>query len=202
MLARASVTPGMNTKPDNLRSEQLPRWERLLGGWTVKALAAFKTKEWASEHFQTEAQRIAELMEGKSEELGRQRITINRRPGMEPTSHDWSAFMTIEHLVIVNRGITAVIHALCADQNPGVEIRVEDIQPHSDAGPEQLDALYQSVDRYLDIVRRFGRLGCRQRYLHPWFGPLQACEWHVLAALHNRLHRDQIQRILRKQVQR
>jgi hypothetical protein len=192
----------MNTKPDNLRAEQLPRWERLLGGWTVKALAALKAREWVSEHFRTEAHRIVDLLEGMDEELGRQRIKISRRPGMEPTSRDWSVFMTTEHLVIVNRGITAVIHALCADHNPGVEIRVEDIQPHPNAGPEQLEALSQSVDRYLDIVRRFGDLGCRQQYLHPWFGPLSASEWHVLAALHNRLHRGQIQRILRKHARR
>jgi hypothetical protein len=188
----------MNTTSPAVRAEHLPRWERQLGGLTVKTLAAFKSKEWISERFRGEADRIADLMEGVEERLGRQRIKITRRPGMEPTSRDWSVFMTIEHLVIVNRGITAVVHALCADHNPGVEIRVEDIQPHPDAGPEQLEALSQSVERYLDIVKRFGDLGCRQQYLHPWFGPLRACEWHVLAALHNRLHRGQIQRILRK----
>ena len=175
----------------------LPALERWAGGVGVKLFASFSSRERVVDAFRSEAERVIALAAAVPEEVGRSPARVRRAAGMEPSSCDWSVYMALEHLVIVNRGITAVIHALCADQNPGVEIRIEDIQPHVDAGPEQIEALGRAVDRYIEIVERFGGLNCRERYLHPWFGPLTACEWNVLAAWHNRIHRGQVQRVLR-----
>lgn len=36
----------------------------------------------------------------------------------------------------------------------------------------------------------------KARYVHPWFGALNAYDWHALAAHHLALHRVQIERIL------
>lgn len=173
--------------------------ERWAGGLGVRTLARFSAKQQVLATFQTEAERVMAAAARVPEEIGRRRVRIRRALGMEETSRDWSVFMAVEHLVIVNRGVTAVIHALCADHNPGVEIRVQDIAPHPDAGPEQVEALSHAVARYTEIVDRFGGLNCRARYPHPWFGPLTACEWNVAAAWHNRIHRIQVERVLRAQ---
>jgi len=179
------------------RDTRLPALERW-GGWAgVKLAARVADKERVIAAFRDEAVQVVGLARQAPDELGRRRTRLRRRAGMEASSRDWSVFMNIEHLVIVNRGITAVIHAICADNNPGVEIGVEDIQPHPDAGPEQVEALVQATDRYLEIVDRFGSLNCQETYRHPWFGPLTACEWNVLAAWHNRIHRHQVQRLLK-----
>jgi hypothetical protein len=179
------------------KQEALPPPEGRIGALAVKAYARFAARTRVAAVFRDEAAAILRLARGIPEAVGRKPTRITRGIGMEPASREWSVFMTLEHLVIVNRGITAVVHALCADNNPGVELRIQDIQPHADAGPEHIEALAQSADRYLEIVERFGSLTCPQRYPHPWFGPLTAGEWHVLAAWHNRIHRRQIQRILR-----
>jgi hypothetical protein len=36
-----------------------------------------------------------------------------------------------------------------------------------------------------------------QRHLHPWFGALNAKQWHSLAAMHQGIHRRQIEFIIR-----
>jgi hypothetical protein len=186
-----------NPEDRNSRDARLPLLERQAGALAVKAYASFAPKEKVLAGFRDETARVLTLARRVPDDVGRRRTRIRRRIGMEASSRDWSVFMTIEHLVIVNRGITAVIHALCADSNPGVEIGVEDIQPHPDAGPEHIEALSQAADRYVEIVDHFGGLRCHERYRHPWFGPLSACEWNVLAAWHNHVHRRQLQRLLK-----
>lgn len=176
------------------RPPLLERWMGLLG---VKAAARLRDREQVLATFRDEAALVMQLAAQVPEPLGRQRVRIARGPGMEQASRTWSVYMAVEHLVIVNRGITAVIHALCAEHNPGVEIRIEDIQPHPEVGPEQIEALAFAVERYLEVVERFGLLRARERYRHPWFGLLTAAEWNVLAAWHNRVHRHQIERLLR-----
>jgi hypothetical protein len=189
-------------RPDRItdgtsRDIRLPALERW-GGWAgVKIYARLADKEQVVAVFRDEIDQVVHLAGRATKEAGRRRLRLRRGVGMEESSRDWSVFMAVEHLVIVNRGITAVIHALCADHNPGVEIGIEDIQPHPDAGPEQVGALAQAAERYLEIVDRFGGLNCQERYQHPWFGALTACEWNVLAAWHNRIHRNQIQRLLK-----
>lgn len=34
------------------------------------------------------------------------------------------------------------------------------------------------------------------RFLHPWFGPVDAADWHALAGTHLGIHRKQIERIV------
>ena len=179
------------------RDARLPVLERQAGALAVKTYARLADKDQVLAGFRDETARVMALAHRVPEDIGRRRTRVRRRIGMEASSRDWSVFMTVEHLVIVNRGITAVIHALCADNNPGVEIGVADIQPHPDAGPEHIEALSHAADRYVEIVEHFGGLRCQERYQHPWFGPLSAGEWNVLAAWHNRVHRRQLQDLLR-----
>jgi hypothetical protein len=43
-----------------------------------------------------------------------------------------------------------------------------------------------------------GILDRRVRHPHPWFGPMTAHDWHCLAAIHHRVHRRQLERIVGK----
>jgi hypothetical protein len=52
------------------------------------------------------------------------------------------------------------------------------------------------VAHYGHCVAELDDLRTRTRHVHPWFGALSARQWHALAALHNRIHRTQIERIL------
>jgi hypothetical protein len=39
-------------------------------------------------------------------------------------------------------------------------------------------------------------LRTKARFAHPWFGPLDAAGWHLMAGMHLSIHRVQIERIL------
>lgn len=176
----------------------IPWHERRVADLVLRIYASAAPPAAILRAFRRDARQALSLARGLSGEQGRTRVPIQRFPGIEGSSRNWSVYMTLDHLVMVNTAITALIHAICSDHNHGVEIRVEDVKPHADAGADRIQALESVVERYTDMIQRLGSLRSRQRHPHPWFGPLTARQWHALAAIHNRTHRAQIERILRR----
>ncbi|MCG6897905.1 MAG: DinB family protein [Thiocapsa sp.] len=176
----------------------IPWHERRVADIVLRLYASTVSPAAILRSFRRDASRALTLAGGLTAEEGRMRVPIQRFPGIEHSSRSWSVYMTLDHLVMVNTAITALIHAVCSDHNHGAEIRVEDVKPHVDAGPDRIQALESVVERYTDLIERLGGLHARQRHPHPWFGPLTARQWHALAAIHNRTHRAQIEKILRR----
>jgi hypothetical protein len=182
---------------DPLRSG-LPWHERRVADVMLRLYASTVPPAAILQSFRRDALTARDLARGISEEQGRARIRIPRFPGLEKSSRDWSVYMTLDHLVMVNTAITALIHAICSGHNHGAEIVMDDVKPHEDAGPDRIQALEAAVERYSEVVERMGTLRSREHHPHPWFGPLTACQWHAVAAIHNRTHRAQIEKILRR----
>ena len=176
----------------------LPWHERRAAALYLRGQAALTTPAATLRRFRREAGMALAVADGLSEARGRQPVSIRRFPGLEPGFRDWSVYMVLDHLIVVNTGITAIVHALCTDHAYGIELLDEDVRPRADAGPDRIGALDAAVERYGDLIERLGRLDARERHPHPWFGPLTARQWHVLAMLHNRVHRIQIERIARR----
>ncbi|EXJ14340.1 DinB family protein [Imhoffiella purpurea] len=177
---------------------RIPAHERLVADLGIRVYASFASPANILRRFSSEAERIIALSGRLTPEQGASPVRIRRFPGIESGSRHWSVYMTLDHLVMVNTAITALIHAICSDRHHDIEIRVEDVRPHADAGPDRVEALSNLVERYAHQIERFGPLTSRSRYPHPWFGPLTARQWHALAAVHNRMHRVQVEKILRR----
>jgi hypothetical protein len=175
----------------------LPPLERVVAHVALRAYAALRSKDKILRHFRSEAGRAIRLVAGLDEEAARTPILIARPLGLEDSSRGWSAAMTLEHLVIVNLGIADVIRALCSADASGElgEIRIEDVKPSIQAGPEQIERLRKAVEIYAKTVEQVTDLKSAARHPHPWFGPLDARGWHALAAIHNGLHRRQLEAI-------
>lgn len=173
----------------------VPPMERLLLGAGIRVVARFLSKARLTGAFRDEAERAIAIARGLSEEQGRQRVLVERFIGIEDSSRDWSIYMTLEHLVIVNTAIAALLPQLYSGRVVGTQVRVEEVKPVPEAGPEQLDDLQGLVDRYTEIVEKLGNLRAGTTLRHPWFGELSAAQWHALAAVHNSTHRRQIERI-------
>ncbi|MBK1644792.1 hypothetical protein CKO25_09045 [Thiocapsa imhoffii] len=180
------------------KGSAIPWYERRAADLGLRLYASFASPAAILRDFRRDALQARTLAHGLSEEQGRRQIQIPRLPGIEPSSRHWSVYMTIDHLVMVNTAIMALIHAICSDHNHGAEIGIEDVVPHIEAGPDRIRALEIAVDRYSDLVERLGTLRSRERHPHPWFGDLSARQWHALAAIHNRTHRAQIEQIIRR----
>jgi hypothetical protein len=175
----------------------IPGHERWLIGAGLRAAANFLSKDRLTELFRTEAERAIALARDLDEAQGRRRVLVGRFFGIEGSSRHWSVYMTLEHLVIVNSAIAATLPRLFSGLDVTEPVRVEDFKPVPEAGPEQMKDLANVVERYTDMVDKLGNLRAGNRYPHPWFGDLSAAQWHALAAVHNSVHRRQVQRILR-----
>jgi uncharacterized damage-inducible protein DinB len=178
----------------------LPTIERMVARIGLAAYAAMKTKEQVLQRFQEEAENAILLVEPLGEDVAKTRVLIPRPRGIEDSSRNWSAAMVLEHLVIVNLGIAAIISALCDADAGGElpEVRIEAVKPSEDAGLEQIERLRKAVEIYARAVSRAGSLQTQALHPHPWFGPLDGRKWHALAAIHNGLHRRQIEAIVQR----
>lgn len=174
----------------------VPRLERMLIGYGVWGVARFVSKDRLTSMFRAEAERAIGLARELSDSQGRSRVLVDRFIGIEDSSRYWSVYMTLEHLVIINSAIAAILPQLYSGNVVATELGIEEAKPVVEAGPEQLDDLANLVERYTDIVDKLGNLRAGTTLPHPWFGPLSAAQWHALATVHNSTHRRQIERIV------
>ena len=146
--------------------------------------------------FAAERARIIELAHSVGPQKGRKQILIKRLRGIEDSSRFWSVFMTIEHLCIVNRGIIGIIQTLAAGGQPGKAVSTAAVKPSPSADVaiiDQFEILCSDFEKQISTIKD---LNTSLKWPHPWFGPLNAAEWHFMAGMHMRLHRHQIEKII------
>ena len=137
-----------------------------------------------------EAEILVELAGQFTEEEGARPVLIRRLRGMEDSSRNWSVFMTFAHVAIVNEQVAGVISALGRGEVPPGRASTATVKPDHSAGPEAVDRFVASTGAIRAAA--VGSGASRAPYGHPWFGPLDASQWHFMAGFHQRLHRGQI----------
>lgn len=165
---------------------------RLIFGWFRRT----RSREEVTALFEEERQRILRLAADLDAAKGSRRVLIRRLPGMEDSSRDWSVFMTLEHLRIVNEAVRESIRSLAAGKVPERVASTAAVKPSPGTGTEAVRAFEDGCKRFQDAVAEIPGLRTSARYSHPWFGPLDAAGWHAMAAFHLRLHRKQVEAIL------
>ncbi len=148
--------------------------------------------------FKFESEKILALARRVPEGTGAIPMLIGRIVGIEDSSRNWSAYMVLNHLRIVNEGIAQIVESLTKDRAFAQEVRIQDVKPSPDSGPETVERFIRAVSSYESVVTRLGTLGRQLRHAHPWFGPMTAHDWHCLAAIHSWVHRRQITRVVRQ----
>jgi hypothetical protein len=146
--------------------------------------------------FRRERALIAELVKSCPAGLLGERVLIPRPRGLEDSSRHWSVLMTLEHLRIVNLACASIIRELSEGRVPAGKASTADVKPSPDVAESVLAAYEASCDEVLAAVASSKNLDDPARFPHPWFGPMSARRWHVLAAVHLGLHRRQIEAIL------
>ena len=147
-------------------------------------------------HFQRERELIHKLAARCDAESGAQRVLIPRVRGMEDSSRNWSVWMTLDHLRIVNGGITRTIASLGKGVTPPGKASTAAVKPSSSASASVAGVHEKSCDTLLETAAAIPELKTAAKYQHPWFGPLNAEGWLALAGGHMEIHRVQIERIL------
>lgn len=176
----------------------LPWPERLIAGFMVKRGIRRTPRKDVSELLMAERQTILDLVAPLSRETASRRVLIRRLRGLEDSSRCWSVLMTLDHLRIVNTGIAEVITLLGQGKVPPHEASTANVKPVTDVEDSVVDEFSRSCDAIEVAARSLSNLRTPSRYAHPWFGPLDVGGWYFMSAFHLRLHRKQIEAILRQ----
>lgn len=168
--------------------------------WVARAL--FRVTRWRGnravyrERIERERAGIRELLGGCGESEGGRRVLIARLPGLEDSSRNWSVWMTLEHLRIVNVVVAGTISELAAGRVRAAVASTAAVKPADGVGKEVVSAYEESCEAVQASAAGCEDLRTAARYAHPWFGPLDAGGWYAMAGVHLGIHRVQIGKIL------
>jgi hypothetical protein len=155
-------------------------------------------RDYFNARFEEERGRIRSLIKSCHAESGTRRVLIKRVRGLEDSSRYWSVAMTLDHLRIVHGGIIRTIEALAAGVAPKGTASTARVKPSPQATWDVISEYERSCDQLLTAVAAVPELKTAARFEHPWFGRLDAAGWHAMAAGHIKIHRMQMERILRR----
>ena len=125
------------------------------------------------------------------------RVLIARPRGLEDSSRYWSVLMTLDHLKIVHHAFIGVLVALAEEKMPAGKASTAAVKPDPTVTAAVADAYEESCDELLATIASIRNFRTKTRFPHPWFGPMDAHGWCALVGSHMRIHRVQIERILR-----
>ncbi|MEM6822848.1 MAG: hypothetical protein AAF558_13015 [Verrucomicrobiota bacterium] len=153
----------------------------------------------AMELYKVESDRILDLSVHLHPEDLTRKILVPRLAGLEDSSRYWSVSMTLEHLMIVGESVKTTIIMLSHDEIPPGKADTAAVKPQGIYGPEVIEKFRSFVDEYCwEIQEKAKKRRTKRTYDHPWFGPLTARRWVRMGALHQKLHRSQIEHIVIK----
>ena len=173
----------------------LPFHEQAVAKIIARLLWPLETQNKALERFNREADIILELVGSIPSEQARMPVLIKRFIGIEDSSRNWSVFMVLDHLRIVDESTAQIIKAISIDRPYTKEIRIQDVKPNINADSASAEAFANTVASFEKTIRQLGTLNQNLSHAHPWFGLLNAHGWLCLAGFHHRIHRRQIERI-------
>lgn len=175
----------------------LPPFERFVARLLVGWQARRATRRGNAAQFARERETILALAGTCPAEQAATRVLIPRPRGLEDSSRYWSVYMTLDHLRIVNQGAGELIRLLGRGQTPDRVTGTADVKPSPDADAGVVAAFEAACRHFERCVDEVADLHTALRWPHPWFGPLDAADWQFFTAFHMRLHRHQIEAILR-----
>ena len=175
----------------------IPWLEGKLMGLGFRLMARRLSRQQILAKFEAEAGRMLAMVEPLPEEQGRKRVLIPRQRGMEDSSRFWSPYMILQHVTIVNRGMTMLLRGMSHGKLPDRKVSTADVKPKLDAGPQEIASFRDTVASCSDIIRSLGPLDPALRHLHPWFGRMNASQWLCLMTEHHGVHRRQMELVLK-----
>jgi hypothetical protein len=165
--------------------------------WVLPTLLRRRDWDARQKAFRRQGEKVLELMRGAAPERLSQRALVPPMVGLEDSSRNWSVLMAVEHLVTVGDLTSEMIVGLAQGRTAFPPADPAKVKPTGaftalDGAPRFKSFLDRFDERLASVQNR----GSRYRFRHPWFGKLNAIQWHAVALLHQGLHRRQCEAIL------
>ena len=193
----ASTTSTISTPSLEKPGAGIPWIERKVGGIFLRRLIKRYDYKTTDERLLAEAESALRLAAQCDSQLAGRPVLIRRIRGIEDSSRNWSVYMTLDHLRIVNDGIARVIALITEGKTPSHKTRIEDVKPSPTAGEDTIAEFEESVRKLREVCHRGAEGNQETTHDHPWFGPLNFKGWHAMAAMHIEIHRRQLEHILK-----
>jgi hypothetical protein len=145
--------------------------------------------------FEKSGQAILSRVRDLDDETFTQPVLIKRLPGLEDSSRNWSAEMTLEHIQVVTAAAVYIIKKLEANQPLQLPVRTQDVKPNGGLGLDRIRAFRTYLEETPKKLAQFD-FSSSATHPHPWFGELRSIDWLRLIAFHQDLHRKQIEGIV------
>lgn len=153
------------------------------------------TSQKAQDIFRMETIRTLHTYRNIPREDVRKQILIKPMLGLDDSSRYWSADMTLEHMILVTKGMVNIIQTLAREHVLHFEVRIADVKPKGLYGDLVLNAFDKTMQDTIEQLDALKTTQSKARHYHPWFGTLNAHGWHTLLAKHQKLHRRQLELI-------
>lgn len=175
----------------------LPTFERFfLKHFYMPRLQKKYSWEESDKKFHCETERILVVAEPLTHRKRQTRVLIPRLRGLEDSSRYWSVNLTLEHLMVVTKGMCDIIVQLSQGKPFPHAVRVQNVKPHGILDEEGVTLFRSCMTAAEDyLLKHIENRESKITHDHPWFGPLTAHGWHTVLGVHHALHRAQIEKI-------
>ncbi len=158
---------------------------------------SFFTFDRALKHFLKEGRRAVELAATLERDELFERVMVPPLFGLEENSRYYSTAMALEHLLIVGLSLRDRIPPLSRGEHLDREVRIEDYKPYVEIPDEIVQIYGEFLEGFEEHLRKdLGDIHRENRHIHPWFGALNPKQWMVMGAIHQSVHRRQIEAIV------
>ena len=157
------------------------------------------TTSWdkALELFLHEGEKVAVAAQSLSPEALQTRVLIHAPMGIEDSSRYWSVAMVLEHLIEVGSRIATGVVELTHGLMVSVKADIAEVKPKGRNDVDIVSAYRVFLGDYQDkLVNQTGNRNAQNTAPHPWFGDLTPQRWVCLGAIHQQIHRRQMDRII------
>ena len=176
----------------------LPKVELFFARILVAVKLRLTSQAHASEIFVSEMLDIISIIKQIDPVFCSKRVLIDRLPGLEDSSRYWSIYMTLEHLLIVNRFTIGVVSTLLSGKQPQVVVNTASVKPKVGVDDSVVQQFQAICAEFNESFPPSTNLWTSVTLQHPWFGKLNAQQWHFFAGFHMSLHKKQIIKIAEK----
>jgi len=127
-----------------------------------------------------------------------ERVLVPHLFGLEDNSRYYSVAMVLQHVLTVGYALQNRVPLLSQGKKLDKEVKIEEYKPYEEISAEVIAEYEIFLNGFIESLEaEVEDIYLENRHEHPWFGNLKAKEWAVMGAIHQIVHRRQMEMIIK-----